>query len=185
VSCHDRPAHRFIPPDVAVDRALASGNLDRSLPYIKRQAVQVLTKPYRSDEDATATIAATLDAFYRKDYPELYARKKPQIETAIALTQQIFGRSIFPYMKADWRTHPDNIGHLYYAGCFRCHDGKHVSSDGRVISQDCDQCHTFLQSGTDGQSVVSSAGTSAFSHPIDLKALRGMLCSNCHTGAAL
>jgi len=185
VSCHDRPAHKFLPPDVAVDRSLVSGRLDRSLPFIKRQTVQVLTKTYRSTEEANEGIATGLDAFYRKDYPDVYAQKKEQIEAAITETQQIFGRSFFPQMKVDWHTHPDNIGHLYYAGCFRCHDGKHVSSDGRVISQDCEQCHTFLQGGKDGQPNMSSAGPSAFAHPIDLKNLRGMLCSTCHTGGAL
>ena len=183
VSCHDRPAHKFLPPDAAVDRSLVSGRLDRSLPFIKRQAVQVLTKTYQSTEEANEGIATVLDAFYRKDYPEVYVEQKGQIETAITETQQIFGRSFFPYMKVNWHTHPDNIGHLYYAGCFRCHDGKHVSSDGRVISQDCDQCHTFLQGGPDGQ--PNMAGTSAFVHPIDLKAIRGMLCSTCHSGGVL
>jgi hypothetical protein len=92
------------------------------------------------------------------------------------------GEAFSPYMKVDWHTRPDNIGHLYYAGCFRCHDAKHVSSDGRVISQDCDQCHTFLPGGSNG--LPNMAGPSAFVHPIDLKAIRGMLCSTCHTGGA-
>ena len=34
-------------------------------------------------------------------------------------------------MKTDWRKFPDNIGHLYYRGCFRCHDGKHVNEQER------------------------------------------------------
>ena len=29
-------------------------------------------------------------------------------------------------------------------GCFRCHDGNHVSSDGRKINDDCDVCHDLL-----------------------------------------
>jgi hypothetical protein len=36
-----------------------------------------------------------------------------------------------------WETHPDNPGHYYFLGCFRCHDGQHMSSDGKVISKDC------------------------------------------------
>jgi len=184
VSCHDRPAHKFLPPDVAVDRSLASDRLDRSLPYIKRQAVMALTKPYASSDAAMEGIATAVDAFYRKEYPREYETKKVQIEEAIAEIQRIYGRNSFPYMKVDWHTHPDNIGHLYYAGCFRCHDGKHVSSDGRVISQDCEQCHTFLQGGSDGRPNMA-AGPGGFIHPIDLKAIRGMLCSTCHSGGAL
>ncbi len=183
VSCHDRPAHRFLPPDAAVDQSLASGRLDRSLPFIKRQAVQILTKTYSSDEEAMEAIATNLDAFYRSDDPEAYAQRKVQIDAAITEVQQVYERNFFPYMKVDWHTHPDNIGHLYYPGCFRCHDGKHVSSDGRVISQTCETCHTFLDSSQDGQ--PNMLGGRPFAHPIDLKALSGMLCSTCHTGAAL
>ncbi len=185
VSCHDRPAHKFLPPDSAVDRSLASGKLDRSLPFIKRQAVQALVKTYASSEGATEGIATALDAFYRANHPEVYAQKKGQIEAAIAEIQTIYDRSFFPHMKVDWRTHPDNIGHLYYSGCFRCHDGKHVSPDGRVISHDCEStCHTFLASNRDGRLNVS-AELSGFAHPIDLKSISGVLCSTCHTGGVL
>ena len=74
VSCHDRPAHRFLPPDVAVDQSLTSGRLDRSLPFIKRQAVRVLAKTYSSDEEAMDAIKTNLDAFYRSNYFEVYAQ---------------------------------------------------------------------------------------------------------------
>jgi len=37
--------------------------------------------------------------------------------------QRVFTTNIFPEMKLDWRTHPNNVGHLYSRGCFRCHDG--------------------------------------------------------------
>ena len=47
-------------------------------------------------------------------------------------------------MKLNWQTHPNNIGHYYFNGCFRCHDGQHVSADGKVISKECDTCHTVL-----------------------------------------
>jgi hypothetical protein len=184
VSCHDRPAHRFLPPDAAVDQSLSWGKLDRSLPFIKRQAVQVLAKTYSSDEQATEAIATSLDAFYRSDYPDIYAQKKVQIDQAITEVQQVYERNFFPYMRVDWHTHPDNIGHLYYPGCFRCHDGKHVSPDGRVIGQACETCHTFLDISQDGQPNMS-AGGKTFAHPIDLKTIPGMLCSTCHTGAAL
>src|SRR6266568_9288838 len=40
------------------------------------------------------------------------------------------GGARFPEMKVDWRTHPDNVGHFYSQGCFRCHDNQHASRDG-------------------------------------------------------
>ncbi len=174
VSCHDRPAHRFLPPDVAVDQSLTSGRLDRSLPFIKRQAVRVLAKTYSSDEEAMDAIKTNLDAFYRSNYFEVYAQRKGQIDAAIAEVQKVYERNCFPYMKVDWHTHPDNIGHMYYSGCFRCHDGKHVSQDGRVISQACETCHIFL----DGSRLQGTT----FDHPINLESISGMLCDTCHSG---
>ncbi len=50
-------------------------------------------------------------------------------------------------MKVNWKTHPNNIGHFYFQGCFRCHDGNHVSKDGKVISKDCNSCHTLVGAG--------------------------------------
>ncbi len=32
-------------------------------------------------------------------------------------------------MKVTWGTHPNNIGHMAYPGCFRCHDGDHVAKE--------------------------------------------------------
>src|SRR5205814_128136 len=58
--------------------------------------------------------------------------------------QRIFQTYFFPEMRTDWQTHPNNIGHLYFSGCFRCHDGEHVSNDGKVITNNCNVCHTLM-----------------------------------------
>ena len=63
---------------------------------------------------------------------------------AITELQRIFGTYTFPEMKVDWRPHPINVGHLYFSGCFRCHDGEHVSSTGKVVNTDCNICHSVL-----------------------------------------
>ncbi len=182
VSCHDRPSHRFLPPDFAVDRAFVAGRLERSLPFLKREMVKLLSGSYPSTPKALEAIATGLADFYQDKYPELYAQERLQIEAAIATAQEIYRNNFFPEMRVDWRTHPDNIGHLYYRGCFRCHDGRHVSADGRVISNACESCHTII-----GQKVGEPAPASGetFAHPINLKALKGLTCSTCHTGAVL
>jgi hypothetical protein len=46
-------------------------------------------------------------------------------------------------MKVQFGTYPDNVGHVEFPGCFRCHDDSHTAEDGRTISQDCETCHTF------------------------------------------
>ena len=52
-----------------------------------------------------------------------------------------FQTYFFPEMKTDWTTHPDNVGHYYSIGCFRCHDGSHTAKDGSTINSDCEFCH--------------------------------------------
>lgn len=181
VTCHDRPAHKFRPPDAAVDQAFVAGNLDRKLPYLKKEAVAVLTKPYPSTKAAVEGIATGLSEFYEIKYPQVYTREQARIKQAIATVQLVYRNNIFPYMKADWKIHPDNIGHLYYNGCFRCHDGKHVSSTGQVISDSCDACHTMLSETSSGQ-MMPVTPSQPFKHPIDLAALKGVPCDACHSG---
>ena len=44
-------------------------------------------------------------------------------------------------MNVKFGTYPDNVGHVDFPGCFRCHDDEHKTSDGRAIGQDCETCH--------------------------------------------
>jgi len=46
IDCHNRPAHIYQTPDAAVNLAIYLGKIDRSLPWIKTNAVAVLTRPY-------------------------------------------------------------------------------------------------------------------------------------------
>ena len=84
-------------------------------------------------------------------------------------------------MKVNWKTHPNNIGHMYYPGCFRCHDGNHVSKDGRVISKDCNACHTLLDQ-EEGASHLSQMQAQQFKHPVDIGDLSAVNCNDCHSG---
>src|SRR6185369_4221782 len=65
VDCHNRPSHVYVPPDRAVDQAFLAGRLDPSVPYLKREAVAALARPYASTEEALAGIGPGLDEFYR------------------------------------------------------------------------------------------------------------------------
>jgi hypothetical protein len=180
VDCHNRPAHVYISPDRAVNEAFEAEKLDASLPYLKRQAVEVLSASYATDDDAVKAIASNLDGFYRQHYPEVYSQKGEAVKAAISEVQRIFQTYIFPEMKVDWKTHPNNIGHYYFQGCFRCHDGQHVSATGKVIRNDCNVCHTVLDQTYKGQSIGVQQG--AFTHPVDLGELGKYNCTVCHTG---
>ena len=84
-------------------------------------------------------------------------------------------------MKVDWKTHENNIGHLYFPGCLRCHDGEHASADRKVIRKDCDTCHTVL-SQQEGSSTAVAAEGMPFKHPVDLGDLTAVNCNDCHSG---
>jgi hypothetical protein len=177
VDCHNRPAHVYVPPDVAIDQALASGKLDPSLPYLKRQSVEVLSRPYNTTGEAVKAIAAHLDQFYRTNYASVYSEQNSSVVSAIGEVQRIFQTYTFPEMKTDWQTHPNNIGHLYFSGCFRCHDGEHVSETGRVVRNDCNICHTVL---SDSAGPRASVKSESFQHPVDLGGLANRKCESCH-----
>jgi nitrate/TMAO reductase-like tetraheme cytochrome c subunit len=182
VDCHNRPSHQYVPPDRAVNEGFVSGRLDVSMPFLKQQAVDVLTRQYATTEEAMNGIQSSLDGYYRKNYADLYTSKPQAIKSAIAEVQRIFKTYIFPEMKVDWQTHPDNIGHLYFQGCFRCHDGNHVSKEGKVVRNDCNICHTVLDQREDGKPVAIKEG--AFAHPLDMDVSRSN-CTDCHTGKGI
>lgn len=178
VDCHNRPAHIYLPPDAAVDQAFVAGRLDQSLPYLKKESVEVLSKQYTTTPEAVSGIAAGLNDFYRTNYPDVYASKRSSIDRSIAEVQRLFQTYFFPEMKTDWQTHPNNIGHLYFTGCFRCHDGEHVSNTGKVISNNCNICHTMIYDSA-GPS-EKNVKTGPFQHPVDLGSLADRKCEFCH-----
>ena len=181
IDCHNRPTHIYVPPDQSVDQSLWAHRLDASLPFIKQQAVTVLAANYATTDAAMQGIASGLQDFYEKKYPDLAKSKQLEIRNAVAEVQELFKRTTFPEMKVNWQTHSNNLGHYYYPGCFRCHDGQHVSPDGRVISRDCNECHT-LMSETEGTTSPAVPTPVAFQHPVDIGDLTQVNCADCHTG---
>src|SRR4029077_2817467 len=143
------PTHIYLSPDRSVDRALLAGTIDRSLPFAKKQSVTVLAKDYKSTPQAMQAIANDFTAYYRTNQPAVFASKKASIDRSVATLKQIFGNTRFPEMNVDWRTHRDNVGHLYTLGCFRCHDDQHVIAKGKRIRKVSMYCFTcYGQSGS-------------------------------------
>lgn len=138
MDCHNRPAHTFAPSaERAVDTAIALGELPRTLPFARREAVAAVKDEYPSGDDARRGI----DARLRKVYS---ARSSdPALAQTIRAVQEIYSTNVFPAMKVKWGTYPNNIGHTFFNGCFRCHDDNHKARDGSVIKQDCESCHAF------------------------------------------
>lgn len=178
VDCHNRPAHAYLPPDTAINNSLAGGTLDASLPFLKQQGVEVLIGKYETNEEAVAAIDKGITDFYRSNYPGLYAQKADAIRSSISELQRIYQTYFFPEMKTDWTTHPNNIGHKTSVGCFRCHDGEHFSNTGKVITSDCNICHTTIYDSAGPPERNSKTGP--FQHPVDLGALADRKCESCH-----
>ena len=177
VDCHNRPAHVYLPPDVAIDQAFAGGRLDPALPYLKRESIGLITKSYSTEAEALRSISSGLTQFYSTNYSNIYREKTDAIKAASTEVQRIFKTYFFPEMKTNWETHPNNIGHLYFSGCFRCHDGEHVSKDGKVIRNDCNICHTVIY---DSANPAASVKLGSYVHPVDLGGLADRKCETCH-----
>jgi len=181
VDCHNRPTHIYVPPDLSVDNSLLGRRLDGSLPFLKQQAVAALSANYQTTDAAMQGIAKAIEGFYESKYPALEKSKELEIRNAITELQRIYRNTTFPEMKLNWQTHPNNIGHFYFNGCFRCHDGQHVSPDGKVVTKDCQTCHSVLSQEEGGVSMAAVQKVS-FQHPVDLGDMTQVNCSDCHAG---
>ena len=144
IDCHNRPTHAFEMPDRAMDNAIAAGLIPQSLPYVKKQGLEILKRSYPNRAEAAAQIPAALIAQYRDAYPAVYRQQMAQVRYAAQNLLGIYDRNVFPAMKIAWGTYPNNIGHTDFPGCFRCHDGNHSSAGGKVVTQDCGACHHLL-----------------------------------------
>jgi hypothetical protein len=192
MDCHNRPTHGFNPPDGAVDSALYSGLISPTLPWIKKVAVETLVQPYGSEAEARQQIRERITDHYRRNHPSVIATRQADVDTAIEVVTAIWTRSVFPEMNVDWKTYPDNIGHRNWPGCFRCHDGRHKSKDGKVLTMDCGICHTKPMRGP----LLALGDVSPHAdedwHPWDLAAKHlaivpheTVLCNACHQAGFL
>jgi hypothetical protein len=187
LDCHNRPAHEFRSPVDAVDQALASGRLPRSLPHIKVRAVKALDGRYETTPEARLGIAASLTDFYKEEKPEVLVKQADLLKKAIAELQGIYETAFFPEMKAKWSSYPDNIGHRDWPGCFRCHNTLMKSAQGKTVFTDCSKCHLILAQGKDveGGAPVNFTKGKAFDHPgYGDKITEYSKCMDCHTGGA-
>jgi len=174
MDCHTRPSHRYLSPEKAVNQAMALNKIDATIPWIKTNAMFVLTRPYKSDEEAKNGIAAALAMKYPND---------SRIQQATVAVQEIYADNFFPEMKASWISYPDNVGHMIWPGCFRCHDGQHKTEDKKLTikANDCNTCHTILAQGAGEELNKLAPAGQKFIHPGgDLD--DNPTCTDCHNG---
>jgi hypothetical protein len=186
IGCHNRPTHIFNTPDQAINLLLAANHIPRDLPWVKKVAADALGAGYPDRQQAHAGINTAISGFYADRYPELSQSMKAEIGQTVAQVTALYDQNVFPEMKANWATHADNIGHKDWDGCFRCHDGRHTTKSGKVLSDECTLCHTMPVRGPLQPLGVMSQGTPgvlAAWHPLDLSGKHGALaCTRCHEG---
>lgn len=143
IDCHNRPTHIFYGPDESINRALNAGEIDNTLPYIRKVGMEALVAA-ETQPDPEAHIRQHVMNFYAEQYADLTTSRKETIETAINALSGLFRRNVFPDMKLGWNTYPNNLSHVNSPGCFRCHSDNHKTPEGKAISQDCTVCHQVL-----------------------------------------
>ena len=157
VDCHNRASHIYRSPEFEVDLALEEGRIDRSLPYIRREGLRIITaKEYASHAEARDGIAAAVQAFYAQSYPDLAGT--PAVEQAGKALGDAYAWNNFPHMKVKWNTYPNHVGHQDSPGCFRCHDNKHKTDDGAKIGKKCNTCHNIVAEEESNSAVLQELG---------------------------
>jgi len=184
MDCHNRPSHDYKPPSLFINQAMVSGEIPPDLPGIKNIAVEVCDSDYETTQEAMETIEDEINNFYEEDYPEIYEEKQELISKAIKGIQNAFSENIFPEMKVRWTAYPNQIGHMEFNGCFRCHNDRHESEDGRVITKDCNLCHFINAQGSPGNINIAKVNEELeFIHPEDIdEEWKEELCTDCHEG---
>jgi nitrate/TMAO reductase-like tetraheme cytochrome c subunit len=158
IDCHNRAAHPFMTAEDAIDRAMDEGGISPDLPWVHKEGLQLLNATYSTEAEASTQIPLQLAAFYRTQHPEVLPAKAAFVKTAGDELVTLYSQNVFPFMKVTWGTHPNNIGHMSYPGCFRCHDGSHTATNGKTIPQDCSVCHNLLAVDEAKPKVLSTLG---------------------------
>lgn len=177
IDCHNRTAHEIPSPQAIVDNAIYNGIIAKELPYIRTNAVKLLSNYYESEDEAYLAIDE-LTSFYevaslpQTEGGETAVFDTAQIPVSINAIKEIYSVTNFPELELDWTTSPNNARHTPTLGCFRCHDDKHITVDENedsleTISVKCNLCHTVPIIGRGDELLVESpiiGGDSPESH---------------------
>ncbi len=144
IDCHNRATHIYKDPERAVDEGIRAGNIDRSLPYIKREALGAITGSYADKPAALAGIENRITGFYARQYADVFRSQNFAVEQTVKTLQDIYAVNRHHHMRIKWGTYPSHIGHDRDLGCFRCHNRNMKTGSGESIKHDCTMCHSIL-----------------------------------------
>jgi hypothetical protein len=180
MDCHNRPSHSYKPPAFFVNEAFTAGLMPVELPGLKNLSMEICAVEFTSHDSANQYIEQQL----LQNYPTEDGFDEQLVQQAIKGLQTVYNQNIFPEMKVRWDAYPNNIGHLEFDGCFRCHNDEHISDTGITISKDCNICHIIVAQGHPEEKEAHSMFTALeFKHPTDIDEIwKETLCTDCHTG---
>jgi formate-dependent nitrite reductase cytochrome c552 subunit len=158
LDCHNRAAHSFDTAEDALNKDMALGSPSPSLPLVHKEGLALIKAKYTSEDAAKTGITSGLVTFYRSHYPAIWNGQQAQVKQAAETLATIYNTNIFPFMNVTWGTHPNNLGHNDYPGCFRCHDGNHNAKGGASITNDCSACHNLLTTDDPSPKLLSDLG---------------------------
>jgi hypothetical protein len=141
VDCHNRVGHPFPPPGELIHDAMVEGRLSTELPYTKKYMLDLLKTEFNSQDQALEAITTVRDE-YEQTYPEAAAAYPEEVEEAEQVAEELVSRLVFEEPGVTWQDFPDQNKHKDFPGCFRCHNGKHLSDEGESIRLQCNICHS-------------------------------------------
>jgi mono/diheme cytochrome c family protein/nitrate/TMAO reductase-like tetraheme cytochrome c subunit len=191
ITCHNRTAHNILDPSATMDDLMSRSVVSPTIPDIHQKGVDLLSAKYATQDQALTAIS-NLEQFYKVNYANYYNVNSVVVKFAINSIKDAYLNSVFPDQQMDWSTHPNNLQHIDSPGCFRCHDGKHVTPDGKnTVRLECNLCHSIPSVSTSLQlvsdlSVAKQIEPEIHQNPNWISMHRSAFdstCQTCHTVA--
>ena len=182
IDCHNRPSHNYNSPPVYFDKAMLTGAVSKKIPFFKKVAMGILRETFSGTDTALLKISDSITGYYKSEYNDFYKNNTDLINSSVVSVQKAFSQNTFPGMKVTYDLYPEHIGHLESDGCFRCHNDAFKAENGRIITRDCNLCHTIVGQGKQGMMEYTNIREALqFQHPVDIgTAWKEANCAECH-----
>jgi hypothetical protein len=95
IACHNRAAHSFDTAEGALDKMMAQGSPNASLPFLHKEGLVLLNAKYDSQGEAKARITSGLITFYRSQYLAVWDTQRTQVETSANILLKIYLSNVF------------------------------------------------------------------------------------------
>ena len=130
-------------PESVVNTALATGAIDKDLPFIGREAVASAEDELPLTRGGAEGDPRRPAGFLRGADTRTRCPGQGEGRAAGKVLAEEWAQNNFPDMKVTWGTYVDFLEHD--PGCYRCHDKKHANAKGDVVQQKCTgACHDTI-----------------------------------------